>query len=101
MVEIICGLGHCASYQTIKESENEMTIEATKSVKATPFRIGSNASAASGVARDNFDRFVETRSGKDTLHEIVGIAYQVPDNSQPNILGDNQERLNSIKKIQN
>ena len=101
MVEIICGLGHCASYQTIKEIENEMTIEATKSVKATPFRIGSNASAASGVACDNFDRFVETRSGKDTLHETIGIAYQVPDNSQPNILGDNQERLNSIKKIQN
>ncbi|CAB4037633.1 Hypothetical predicted protein [Paramuricea clavata] len=30
-----------------------------------------------GVAFDNFDRFVETLSGKDTLHDTVGIAYQI------------------------
>ena len=29
-----------------------------------------------GVAFDNFDRFVETLSGKDTLHDTVGIVYQ-------------------------
>jgi len=29
-----------------------------------------------GVAFDNFDRFVETSSGKDTLHDTVGIIYQ-------------------------
>ena len=29
-----------------------------------------------GVAWDNFDHFVETISGKDTLHDTVGIAYQ-------------------------
>ena len=29
-----------------------------------------------GVAWDNFDRFVETVSGKDTVHDTVGIAYQ-------------------------
>ena len=67
MVEIICGLGHCASYQTIKEIENEMTIEATKSVKATPFRMSLNGSAAIGVVWDEFDRFEETKSGKDTF----------------------------------
>jgi hypothetical protein len=30
-----------------------------------------------GGAFDNFDRFVETLSGKDTLHDTVGIAYQI------------------------
>ena len=35
------------------------------------------ASLATGVAFDNFDRFVETLSGKDTLHDTVGIAYQL------------------------
>ena len=50
-----------------------------------------NASAATGVAWKNFDRFVETKSSKDTLHDTVGIAYQVLDNSQPNISEDNQE----------
>ena len=29
-----------------------------------------------GVAFDNFNRFVETLSGKDTLHDTVGIVYQ-------------------------
>ncbi|GFW80338.1 uncharacterized protein TNCV_2944711 [Trichonephila clavipes] len=29
-----------------------------------------------GVAYDNFDRFVETTNGKDTLHDTVGIIYQ-------------------------
>lgn len=28
------------------------------------------------MAYDNFDRFVETTSGKDTLHDTVGIIYQ-------------------------
>ena len=31
---------------------------------------------STGVAFDNFDRYVETMSGKDTLHDTVGIAYQ-------------------------
>ena len=54
-----------------------------------------NASTATGVAWDNFDRFVETKSGKHTLHDTVGIAYQVLDNSRPNILENSQERQNS------
>ena len=39
VVEMMWRFGYCASYHTIKEFENEMTIEATKSVKATPFGI--------------------------------------------------------------
>ena len=30
-----------------------------------------------GVAWDNYDRFVETSSGKDTLLDTIGITYQV------------------------
>lgn len=29
-----------------------------------------------GVVFDNFDRFVETHNGKDTLHDTVGIIFQ-------------------------
>lgn len=36
-----------------------------------------------GVAFDNFDRFVETKSGKDTLHDTVGIIYQNEDFNTP------------------
>ena len=99
---MICRLGRCSSSHTTKEIENEMTTEATKSVKATPFGISLNASTATDVAWDNFDRFVETKSGEDTLRDTVTIAYQVLDNSQPNILQNNQESNESIlTKIQN
>ena len=95
LVEMMCRLGHCTSYHTIKEIENEMTIEATKSVKETPFGMSLNASTATGVAWDNFDRFVETKNGKDTLRDTVGIVYQVLDNSRPNISKNSQEGQNS------
>ena len=80
---------------TIQSKKFKMTIEATKSVKSTPFGMSLNASTATGVAWDNFDRFVETKSGKDTLHDTVGIAYQVLDNLRPNILENSQEGQNS------
>ena len=67
VVEMMSRLGQCVSTHTIKEIENEMTIEATKSVKAIPFRMSLNGSAATGVVWDEFDRFEETRSGKDTF----------------------------------
>ena len=36
-----------------------------------------NSEAGVGLAFHNFGRFVETLSGKDTLHDTVGIAYQI------------------------
>ena len=72
-----------------------MTIEATKSVKATPFGMRLNAGAATGVAWENFDMFVETKSRKYTLHNTVGIAYPVLENLRPNILENSQEGQNS------
>ena len=72
-----------------------MTTEATKCVKVTTFGISLNASTATGVAWNNFDRFVKTKSGEDTLRNTVGIAYQVLDDSQLSILENNQERENS------
>ena len=49
----------------------------------TPFGMDLLSCVRTGLAWDNFDRFVETSSGKDTLHDTVGIAYQImqPSNS--------------------
>ena len=55
------------------------------------------------MAFDNFDRFVETLGGKDTLHDTVGIAYQIstkdpcqgaePEQSKPvNAVKNNKRR---------
>ena len=50
VVKMMCRLGHCASFHTTKETENEMTTEATKIVKAKPFEISLNTSTTIGVA---------------------------------------------------
>lgn len=41
-----------------------------------PEKIKKNPDLFTGVSYDNFDRFVETTKGKDTLHDTVGIIYQ-------------------------
>ena len=95
---MMCGLDHCASYHTIKEIENEIKVDATI-VNATPFGMSKNDSAATGVAWDNFIMFVETKNGKDALHETVGIGYQVLDNSQPSVSEDNQQNTKENTKL--
>ena len=35
-----------------------------------------NPRCRTGVAWDNLNRFLETATGKETLHDTVGIAYQ-------------------------
>ncbi|KAG5860738.1 hypothetical protein JTB14_025285 [Gonioctena quinquepunctata] len=45
---------------------------------------------SSGVAWDNYYRFVETSSGKNTLHDTVGIIYQnIPTEEELNIIKRN------------
>jgi len=69
-------LGHCASYHLIEEIETALTLEAKKDGKSIPHGMKPYVGSGLGVAWDNFDRFVDTFNGKDTLHDTVGIAYQ-------------------------
>ncbi|XP_057304270.1 uncharacterized protein LOC130641476 [Hydractinia symbiolongicarpus] len=77
VIEMLNRLGHSVSYSIIEELETELTFTSTKAGNATPHGMKLMSSLGTGVAFDNFDRFVETLSGKDTLHDTVGIAYQV------------------------
>ena len=70
-------LGHCVSYNTVEEIETELTFEATKENKMTPNGMEVAPEYGTGLAWDNFDKFVETQGGKDTIHDNVGIAYQL------------------------
>ena len=76
VVEIMNRLGHCISYHTKDEIETEATFESIKNnlftscMKLVP-------QCGTGVAWDNFDRFVETVSGKDALHDTVGILIKM------------------------
>ena len=76
VLEILNTCGHTPSYHTIEEIENELTLNATTSTQLMPFGMKLETGLCTGVAVDNFDRYVETTSGKDILHDTVGIAYQ-------------------------
>ena len=79
----ICNrLGHCASYHTVCEIENEIVLEATSQGLTTPVGANLDSVEGTGVAFDNNDRFVATTSGRDTLHDTVGIFYQPQKNNE-------------------
>ena len=75
MVEILNRYGYCTNYTTIEEIESELTFSVTSETRISPKEMVLDPGFCSGIAFDNFDRFVETLSGKDTLHDTVGIAY--------------------------
>ena len=77
VVNILNRLGHCASYNTIEELETELTFATDKESTKLPEGMSQEASLATGLAFDNYDRYIETLSGKGTLHDTVGIAYQL------------------------
>ena len=76
IVDLNNRLGHCASYSTIDELKTELTFEATKEKRLTSDKMSLNPANNIGLAFDNIGRYIETVSGKDTLHDTVGIAYE-------------------------
>ena len=58
-----------------------------------------DSEAGAGLAFDNFNRFVETLSGKDTLYDTVGIAYQIWTNDQ--CQGAEPEKSQPVKAVKN
>lgn len=76
IVDLINKYGHCCSYNVIEELETELTFSTTQQNKLCPEDIICADNLCTGIAFDNFDRFVDTLTGKDTLHDTVGIIYQ-------------------------
>ena len=62
VIEILSRFGHCISYHAVEEIETELTFEANKEGLVTPHGIELSPFLGTGVAWDNFDRFVETMS---------------------------------------
>lgn len=89
MVEILNRLGHCVSYTVVEELETELAYGCAVETNILPNGlIAKNPNLRTHVAFDNYDKYVETSSGKDTLHDTVGIVYQ-------NIEKTNVENLNN------
>lgn len=105
IIDIVHRYGHCISYPAVEELETEATYTSIQASSICPETIVKSPHLFTGVAFDNFDKFVETNNGKDTLHDTVGIIYQnidldTPDESQLISLPafNNETTLNSKKR---
>lgn len=76
VVDVLNKYGHVSSYHVVEELETEATYTSTSRSVLCPDDIELSPEFFTGLAFDNFDRFTETSSGKDTLHDTVGIIYQ-------------------------
>lgn len=85
VVDIMNRYGHCISYNAIEELETEATYTSTSRAGLCPEIINRTDNLSVGIAYDNFDRFVDTKTGKDTLHDTVGIIYQNIDPTLENV----------------
>ncbi|XP_044590474.1 uncharacterized protein LOC123269040 [Cotesia glomerata] len=78
VLTILNKYGHTIGYNLAEELETEMTYTSVQHNTVIPTGITAASGCSTHVAFDNFDRFVETSSGKDTMHDTVGIIYQFP-----------------------
>lgn len=77
MVNILYRMGFSISYTLTEEIETELAYGCSVEEHILPYGMESNCpDLRTHVAFDNFDKFVETVNGKDTLHDTVGIVYQ-------------------------
>ena len=78
-VEILNRMDQCVSKSFTEEIKIELTFEVNKNCKKATLGMKATSAFSTGIAWDKLDRFVETKSGKDTLHDTAEIAYQMRD----------------------
>ncbi|KAJ8681804.1 hypothetical protein QAD02_017596 [Eretmocerus hayati] len=76
LVNLLNRSGHCVNYSALEEFETELAYTSLARSALCPNNILLRNDLNTGVAWDNFDRFVETATGRDTLHCTNGIIYQ-------------------------
>lgn len=77
IVNILNRLGLCSSYNVVSQIETELAhISEERQCRLPDGFVANRPDLCTGVAWDNYDRFVETKDGFDTLHDTVGIVYQ-------------------------
>ena len=85
----------------VEEIETELTYAADEKDILTASRMNMDANACTGLAFDNYNRFVETSTEKDVLHDTVGITYQTVKLDHPidNNPSTNQETIETNPSI--
>lgn len=76
MIDLLHQLGFSISYASVEEMETEMAYKASSATAYLPQGLKPYNNLYTHAAFDNFDRFVETCDGKNTLHDTMGIVVQ-------------------------
>ncbi|CAH0562800.1 unnamed protein product [Brassicogethes aeneus] len=76
IIDIMNLYGHSCSYNVVEEIETEAVISSLETTQVCPEDIIKSPYLCTGLAFDNFGRFVDSLTGKETLHDTVGIIYQ-------------------------
>lgn len=77
MLEVLNRQGFSISYTVAEELETELAYSCSRENSILPYGlIPKTPQLRTHVPFDNYDQFVETATGKDTLHDTVGIVYQ-------------------------
>lgn len=77
VIDILNRLGFSISYTAAASIESEIAYLGSEQGTCLPHSLIANKPELfTGIAFDNNDRYVETSTGKDTLHDTVGIVYQ-------------------------
>lgn len=97
VVDLMNKFGHCCSYNVVEELETEATSSACNVLNVSREDALLAPNYCTGVAFDNFDRFVETTSGKDTLHDTVGIFYQNISEIDSSTLNESRDSTNRLE----
>lgn len=76
VIEKMNKLGHCCSYNIIEELGTEATLFAASKKTVCLFGVKLRFDLFTSVVFDNFDRYVNTSDGSNTLQDTVGILVQ-------------------------
>ncbi len=83
VLSVLNRLGKCVSYQVAQELLTERAFTSSEISRWLPDGLFKRGDLNLMVAHDNFDLFVSTLNGKDTLHDTVSIAIQnIPDKEE-------------------
>lgn len=93
MINILNRMGYSVSYSVVEELETELAFGGSLLKRTLPNGlIANHPELRTHLAFDNYDRYVETSTGKDTLHDTVGIVYQnMIDNMRATNVENNSE----------
>ena len=101
LMTVLNRLGHCISYSMYEELETELAMAIRSRETCSP--VGAKRGIVMGNAFDNYDEIVFSLSGLESLHDTMGIFYQVVDTEasevETEVLVESQETAVLANKI--